>query len=136
MLAVRVPRVDLPGLTVDLRGQDRAARAARRATAAALVTWQVPRAVADSVVLLAAELVTNAVSHTGRVRHLRLRRLPDRVVVEVADTDPRLPRRMADDPTAEGGRGLRIVTALSSGWGVRRDGSGKVVWCEVTFGSA
>ena len=90
---------------------------------------------ADAVVLLTAELVNNAITHTGRPRQLRLRCLPDRLVVEVSDTDPRPPRRLVADTTAEGGRGLTIISALASTWGVRFEGAGKVVWCEVLLGA-
>jgi anti-sigma regulatory factor (Ser/Thr protein kinase) len=137
LLAVRVPQADLPAAAlVDLRGDARAARTARRATTAALSNWAVADDLIDSAVLLAGELVNNAITHTGRPRQLRLRRLVDRLVIEVSDADPRPPRRLAPDTTAEGGRGLMILAAIASVWGVRFDGSGKVVWCEVPLDAA
>lgn len=85
--------------------------------------------------LLTGELVTNAIVHTpaptiGLVVHLS-----DHVVrVEVHDTGARLPRpdRAAarDD---QGGRGLALVAALATRWGVddNAQGDGKSVWFEV-----
>ena len=132
LLAVRVPEAHLPpAVVVDLQNDKRAARTARTRAARVFAGWDVADTVADDAVLLASELVNNAVTHTGRPRQLRLRRLVDRLVVEVADADPRPPYRLAQDDTAEGGRGLLILAALSSAWGVRFDGTGKVVWCEV-----
>ena len=132
LLAVRVPHADLPApVLVDLHGDGRAARTARHAAAAALAGWGIPAPVTDDAVLLAGELVNNAVTHTGRPRHLRVRRLADELVLEVADADARPPRRLDAGSTAEGGRGLLILDALASGWGVRYDGAGKTVWCEV-----
>ena len=51
------------------------------------------------------------------------------VVAEVADDGPFGARPvMRDDPLAEGGRGLRIIEALSLEWGVREDGERTTVW--------
>ena len=134
LLALRVPFADLPApVLVDLSADNRAARTARRRTAAALASWGVPAGVLDDVALLAGELVNNAVTHTGRPRSLRVRRLADRVVLEVADSDARAPRRVESSPAAEGGRGLMILDALASDWGVRHLGAGKVVWVEVAL---
>ena len=116
---------------VNLQGDNRAARTARRLVTTALSSWGIAPAVVDDATLLACELVTNAVAHTGRPRRLRLRLLVDRLVIEVTDADPRPPHRLKADATSEGGRGLLILTALTSAWGVRFDGTGKIVWCEM-----
>ncbi len=134
VLAVRVPTSSddrVRGHLVELRGVPRAARVARRAVDRMLTAWGLPEPFVKSAVLVAAELVTNAVTHTPGPRQLRLRLLPDRVVVEVTDADERPPRRLSADVGAEGGRGLTIVSALASDWGVRPLGSGKVVWAEL-----
>lgn len=88
---------------------------------------------ADTLELLVSELVTNAVLHGAPPVRLRIEVLGDRVRVAVADASPRLPRvglPRADDGMT--GRGLGIVEALSSGWGVvRRPDGGKEVWADV-----
>jgi serine phosphatase RsbU (regulator of sigma subunit)/anti-sigma regulatory factor (Ser/Thr protein kinase) len=137
VLAVRVPHADLPlALVVDLRNDVRAARTARRAAAEALASWDVGDDIAEAAQLLVSELVNNAITHTGRPRQLRLRRIADRLIIEVSDADARSPRRLENDATSEGGRGLLILAGLSTDWGVRADGFGKVVWCELVLDTA
>lgn len=55
--------------------------------------------------------------------------------LEVADdgADGRRPHPEAETG-AETGRGLRIVEALSDGWGFRTDGARTVVWAEFRWG--
>jgi anti-sigma regulatory factor (Ser/Thr protein kinase) len=137
LLTVRVRQADLAvPVVVDLHGNARAARLARRAASAALDEWAVSADVVDVAVLLAAELVNNAITHTDRPPQLRLRLLAGRIVIEVSDADARPPRRLMQDVSAEGGRGLMILAALASTWGVRYEGSGKIVWCELPLDSA
>jgi serine phosphatase RsbU (regulator of sigma subunit)/anti-sigma regulatory factor (Ser/Thr protein kinase)/PAS domain-containing protein len=86
---------------------------------------------ADSVVLLVSELVTNAVVHAGTTARLELRLDPQSVRVEVEDLHPRrvLPMVVAE-PTeeAEEGRGLLITFSLASAWGVDYTSASKRVW--------
>jgi anti-anti-sigma regulatory factor len=86
----------------------------------------------NRAVLVASELVTNAVVHTQGPLRLRLEWREEQLYVAVHDGSPRLLRLAVDpgDPEAEGGRGLLIVDQLASRWGVRqpREG-GKVIWC-------
>jgi anti-anti-sigma regulatory factor/anti-sigma regulatory factor (Ser/Thr protein kinase) len=85
--------------------------------------------VIDRAELIADELVTNAVLHARTPLRLRLELRGDLLHIGVHDASPRLLRLVADDPEAEGGRGLRLVARLATAWGVhhRTDGS-KVVW--------
>jgi anti-sigma regulatory factor (Ser/Thr protein kinase) len=88
-------------------------------------------ALIEVVALLAGELVTNAVVHTHSAVSLVVGRADHAVRVEVHDASPgRLELGMAagDD---EGGRGLALVDALATRWGVDADGIGKSVWFEV-----
>jgi anti-sigma regulatory factor (Ser/Thr protein kinase) len=86
--------------------------------------------VMDRAVLLANELVTNAVVHAHTEIWLRLELRGDRLHIAVRDGSPRLLRLVTPDWQAEGGRGLWLVEQLARAWGVNRhpDG-GKVVWC-------
>lgn len=88
-------------------------------------------AVGDTAVLLAGELVTNAVRHAhgGRIG-LRLVR-SGRLLCEVEDTGTTLPTLLSAGPGDEFGRGLRIVTSLAGEWGTSRTGTGKIVWFEL-----
>ncbi|WP_171053044.1 ATP-binding protein [Streptomyces marianii] len=91
---------------------------------------------AEILVLLISELVTNAVVHTGCPAVLRMlfglgAAEAGTVRVEVADScsRPPQPRRSAGDDT--GGRGLELVDGLADRWGWKREGAGKSIWCEV-----
>ena len=86
---------------------------------------------ADTVALLVSEVATNALVHgTGRVR-VRVRPTGQGLRVEVHDEDPSLPSRRRASPMDEGGRGIALVDALSSGWGAETTPDGKTVWFEV-----
>lgn len=80
----------------------------------------------DAAVLVASELVTNAVRHgTGRIV-LLLRAGPDGFRIGVSDESPRTPAVVS--PYEGGGRGMLVVEAVSSGWEVERRPVGKTVW--------
>jgi anti-anti-sigma factor len=85
----------------------------------------------DRAVLLASELVTNAVIHARTELRLRVELRGDLLHLAVRDGNPWMLRPATiPDPEAEGGRGLWLVEQLARAWGVNRhpDG-GKVVWC-------
>lgn len=99
---------------------------------------------AETLILLVSELVTNAVVHTGCPAVLRLSlpsvsegeaaddpAEPSIVRLEVADISDRapVPRCAGDDAT--GGRGLALVDGLADRWGWSVEGAGKRIWCEL-----
>lgn len=109
---------------------------------------------AETLILLVSELVTNAVVHTGHAAVLRLS-LPaeatEEVVrsgqaersgqapepaaatvrVEVADSSSRAPVPRCAGGDATGGRGLALVDCLADRWGWSPEGAGKSIWCEL-----
>ncbi|MFJ4921050.1 ATP-binding protein [Streptomyces sp. NPDC088725] len=92
--------------------------------------------VAETLILLISELVTNAVVHTGAPAVLRMlfgsgEAEAGTVRVEVADasTRPPKPRQARDAET--NGRGLELVEGLADRWGWQPEGAGKRIWCEV-----
>lgn len=89
--------------------------------------------VAD-VATIANELVVNAVNAGARELDVALELLPGRVRLAVVDDAPGVPALPPVDPKAARGRGLRIVAALSSDWGVAScDKARKAVWAEVSL---
>jgi anti-anti-sigma regulatory factor/anti-sigma regulatory factor (Ser/Thr protein kinase) len=85
-------------------------------------------------VLLANQLVTNAVVHAHTDIRLRLELRGNRLHIGVRDGDPRLLRLVTPAPEAEGGRGLWLVETLAQAWGVHPHPSGgKVVWCTLNL---
>ncbi len=88
----------------------------------------------DDVDLLVTELMTNAVLHApGRAR-VEVAREADGVRLAVLDSSPTTPVRRSVSGASTTGRGLNLLSALSSSWGVtpREDGlPGKAVWCRV-----
>lgn len=112
----------------------------RRRARAALSTWNLPTRVADDVLLVVSELVTNALVHAVPPATLRLSRVRadacGAVRVEVTDTGPTRPGRRsapAPDPD-EHGRGLDIVATLSARCGTRVHCGGVSRWADVLEG--
>ena len=112
-----------------------AAAAARAFVREVCRYWQIalPDAtVTDRAVLLANELVTNAVVHARTDVRLRLELRGDRLHIAVRDGSPRLLRLVAPDGQAEGGRGLWLVEQLARAWAsTPHPDGGKVVWCVI-----
>lgn len=115
----------------------------RQAVRETLRTWKLDT-VADTVVLLASELLTNAVQATsavvpapgGEQLTLTLRRTGPGVLLEVWDPNPAPATPQDPGLTDECGRGLLLVETLSSTWGQHIASRGKIVWCEITLTSA
>ncbi|MFD7409730.1 SpoIIE family protein phosphatase [Streptomyces sp. NPDC059866] len=109
-------------------------KTARKFVRDCLKGWEL-EAAADDLELMASEVVTNALVHADSHVELRLRQYPDRIRLEVRDSDvtPPVPSSLSaredENPQAEHGRGLLIVDALGE-WGSSPSGRGKVVWCE------
>ncbi|MGW7019290.1 ATP-binding protein [Streptomyces decoyicus] len=145
------PQQDQPDVTVRaffqrLSATRRGARLARRLATHQLDAWGFPFGsdLSDTVTLVVAELASNAVLHAGvpgRDFALRLEHRTDDVLrIEVADARGDLPLTAQPPTTAitdattdqDHGRGLVIIDALASRWGVTdREGPGKVVWAEI-----
>ncbi|GAA2372935.1 ATP-binding protein [Streptomyces cuspidosporus] len=117
------------GLTLRLATDPTAAARARRTVAAALRDWGVPDDAIDDIVLMADELVTNAIEHAGGPVWLRLRLHRGRCVIcKVGDGSREAPRLRHSDSDAENGRGLVLVAALADAFGARVTTTGKVIW--------
>ncbi|GAA0295868.1 ATP-binding protein [Kineococcus aurantiacus] len=113
---------------------ERSRRAASRARSYVLeqcVGAGVAEDVCDAAVLMVSELVTNAVEHARSRVELAVEVDPSRVHVEVQDQNAALPAVQDADAGAVHGRGMAIVDALASAWGVRPAARGKTVWFDL-----
>jgi anti-sigma regulatory factor (Ser/Thr protein kinase) len=106
---------------------------ARRLAEASLAAWDALAHVHD-LALITSELVANAVRHAASPLRLVLRRVPGGMLVEVSDEDPRHPVVRVAEPSDPRHRGMFVVEALSSTWGVVPTTTGKCVWAELAFG--
>jgi anti-sigma regulatory factor (Ser/Thr protein kinase) len=111
-------------------GTPEGARAARHFVRDALAASD--HQLRDTILLLTSEVATNAVRHAGAKFHVGIESLEtDGVRVEVTDDNSLAPQPQMAPVDATTGRGLDIVDALASAWGVDDRGNGKVVWFEV-----
>jgi anti-sigma regulatory factor (Ser/Thr protein kinase) len=86
----------------------------------------------DDAVLAVSELATNALIHTDGSVELRLSGVPTLVRVAVDDDSPIPPVVGVLDASAMCGRGLVLLSQLTTRWGVMpRDEGGKRVWFEI-----
>jgi anti-sigma regulatory factor (Ser/Thr protein kinase) len=93
---------------------------------------QIDQSTLHTALLLASELVTNAVRHGTGPLDLEVIDGDDRFRVNVSDHSAQSPVPQTVDMFAESGRGLMLVETLSSTWGVtQRPGDGKCVWFEL-----
>jgi anti-sigma regulatory factor (Ser/Thr protein kinase) len=119
------------------------AKMAREFTTATLRNWHLDPLISDAV-LIASELVTNAINHgsqQGAQAELGTRAEPgtpveltwsyqvSRLICVITDRAAEPPVAAPADPDAESGHGLQIVGALAAAWGWTMLGSGeKAVW--------
>lgn len=97
-----------------------------------------PDSIAD-VVLVASELVGNAVLHTAASADdlgISWEIGADTVTVRVVDPSDTPPRLRTADVSVGGGRGLAIVAALAEDWGTRPLAIGKEIWARVAVSRA
>lgn len=80
--------------------------------------------------LLTSELVTNALKHVGGIVTLVAICRQGSLVVVIRDdaATATLSVNRREEPAAEGGRGLQLVSQLAGIWGIRRHADGKSVW--------
>lgn len=107
-----------------------APRLARRFVADVLRRWGHEELVEDGMVV-AAELVSNAVMHASSDVVVGLSRRGEAVELVVGDSSTEAPTTREPEPATPGGRGLRLVGALARRWGHVTVAGGKLVWAEL-----
>jgi anti-sigma regulatory factor (Ser/Thr protein kinase) len=120
-----------------------AVRQARDAVRKLMISWA-PSCLIDDLLLCLSEALTNAITHAthGATLAVRVSRTQTSIRIQVTDCDRhppvlaipaevvlvgnQLPERLLE----EHGRGLFLIDALNSRWGVEPRSPGKVVWFE------
>ena len=102
-----------------------------------LTDWKVRPEQVEDALLVVSELVANVIRHAGTVSTLELELGGEGTALRVAlaDGSSAAPRLKRAHPSAEDGRGLAILGALSDRWGVELHVGGKRVWWEVDLGT-
>jgi anti-anti-sigma regulatory factor len=116
---------------VQLAGDTTSAARARQVVEETCQRWGLD-ALGESAQLIASELVSNVVRHTGCAPSLRLEWNGTQFVVAVSDGDPQPPRLVDARPSHPSGRGMRLVEHASVHWGYAPTAAGgKVVWASL-----
>jgi len=100
----------------------------RRFVEKTLREWHVDEDTIEPVMLVANELVANAIVHAHSSPVLSLEGAGPDLLLRVADETSNLPIARRATPADAGGRGLMLVEALSDCWGVDASDSGKSIW--------
>jgi anti-sigma regulatory factor (Ser/Thr protein kinase) len=111
-------------------------RAARETVRLACHDWLVDDHTCEDALLVATELVANAVDHARTPCVLTLSRDHDALRITVRDFAPsQLPELQPLDVTTTRGRGLQVVAAVASEWGVTTLDGEKSVWAVLAEGA-
>jgi anti-sigma regulatory factor (Ser/Thr protein kinase) len=117
-----------------MRFQPGRSASAPRLAREALGEWLARIPCSDTVTrdaqLVVSELTTNTIVHTRSAPTVVVSFDDGRLRIEVHDQD-RAPPRIGDQSDPDGGWGLRLVDAVTDGWGWNPTKSGKHVWIEM-----
>lgn len=106
---------------------------ARRFVDDTLTAWGVEGG--EDAVLLASELVTNALLHARTSMTVRLAEQDDESIrLSVTDGSTQALQERHFSIESGTGRGLRLLTSLASEWGVEWHEGGKTVWSRIPLG--
>ena len=108
-----------------------AARHFARASLTDLIGDVADGTLGDDVELIVSELVTNSVRANSPTVLVELTVTGATLLVSVGDQASGWPEQRNSGIHDTGGRGLPLVSAISSSWGVRMLESGKTVWAEL-----
>lgn len=116
-----------------LAADRRSPAAGRRLVAQHCHAWGM-HSTADRAMVIASELISNAVLHAETDVDITVTALAGSLRISVRDRAPQAPRSVVvTDPgqLPEGGRGLPIISALATDWGFFAFGDGKTVWAQI-----
>ena len=105
--------------------------AARRFVEERMKEWRVEQLL-DDALMVSSELVTNAVTHARSSCRIRLSLNVATLRIDVLDAGAGTPEPQPPSETEEHGRGLYMVDAVTTAWGLEDvPGQGKLVWAEL-----
>ena len=116
-------------LTLRMARVNTASRGAREYLRTALT--DVESDTLETVLLVTTELITNAVLHAEGPIDLTVDVGPEQLVVQVFDCEPLPPLQQDHDLGRTDGRGIALVSMVSSDWGTRYHDGGKTVWAVI-----
>ncbi len=111
----------------DLPADPEAVPKSRQMVRDALTEWKVPDLI-EGTELVVSKLATNAIKHGKQPIALSLHASGRCVGGEVSDGGAVFEPPPPPPPDAIGGRGLRLVDAVATRWGIDLAKAGKVVW--------
>lgn len=132
IVVVRVPerRVTSTATSTDLPADVTAPTVGRRFVGAALDALGLG-AHQEVAALLTSEVVTNAILHGEAPVRISVESRSERVRIVVSDGSTTHPEVLPPSSHRPRGRGMYLVEALATAWGVEVHGSGKSVWFEL-----
>ncbi|HSE07056.1 MAG TPA: response regulator [Nocardioidaceae bacterium] len=116
--------------TLDLPQSLTSASEARHFVARKVTDWGL-EALLDDALLVASELAANAITHADSACKIRLSVNAATLRIDVIDTGAGTPEPQPPSWTEEHGRGLHLVDALTTAWGLEIIPDGKLVWAEL-----
>jgi DNA-binding NarL/FixJ family response regulator len=117
--------------TLDLPQELTSVRTARQFVDEMLAEWKIED-LRDDALLVVSELTANAITHAKSACLLRLSVTDSALRIEVVDTGKGTPEPQPSSNTEEHGRGLHLIAALTTAWGMEViPGEGKLVWAEL-----
>jgi anti-sigma regulatory factor (Ser/Thr protein kinase) len=124
------PHAPSPKLCAHYAPEREAPAAARHFVAEVLERWGHSRALLEDAKLVVSELASNAVVHARSPFSVEIRPQGAAVLISVQDASHARPT-VRDSGMAASGRGLRLVDAIATNWGVEIAREGKIVWAEL-----
>ena len=110
-----------------LNADPRCVAEARQLTDRTLSDWGL-RDLREAATLLVSELTTNAILHARTPVTVTISNGSTEIRIHVCDNNPRPPQMRHFSAESATGRGIRLLEALATTWGVERNASGKCVW--------
>ncbi|MEO9138128.1 MAG: ATP-binding protein [Jatrophihabitans sp.] len=119
-------------------GAPRTARGFATTAVSRLLPAPIAHALCEDIELVVSELVTNAVRAGSDTVTISVEHVPgelgdDKIVLRVTDNATGWPEQRDAGVHDVTGRGLTLVSAICSAWGVRLIATGKIVWAELAI---